>query len=263
LNGIDLRMINLDGKRAIVCDSSDGIGKATALLLSDSGAEILLIARNENKLTSVANNLNSSFGQTHLFLIADFNNPLELQKKLYFIDPDSDILVNNSVGPHGGALINAELNDFEKAFKGHLVCNQVLTQFVVPSMIKSNCGRIINIISTSVKQLIPNLGVSNKIRGAVAYWGRTLVIELVVNNITVNNILPGYTNTNRLKQLAKDKALKNDLNEIDIYNQWIMSVPLSRFGEPNEIANSILFLCSELSSFITGADIPVDGGRYG
>ena len=127
MNGIDLRMINLDGKRAIVCDSSDGIGKATALLLSDSGAEILLTARNENKLTSVANNLNSSLWQTHSFLIADFNNPLELQKKLYFIDPDSDILVNNSGGLPGGALINAELNDFEKAFKRHLICNQVLT----------------------------------------------------------------------------------------------------------------------------------------
>lgn len=263
MNGIDRNLINLKGKRAIVCGSSDGIGKATALLLSNAGAEIVIIARNREKLKSLANNLNSSFGRAHSILIADFNNPLELQEELKNIEPNFDILVNNSGGPPVGALIDAKLNDFEKAFKRHLICNQVLAQFVVPGMIKSNNGRIVNIISTSVKQVIPNLGVSNTIRGAVAYWGKTLAIELGKNNITVNNVLPGYTNTNRLKQLAEDKALKNGLNKADIYSEWIKSVPLSRIGEPDEIANVILFLCSDMSSFITGVDIPVDGGRYG
>ena len=173
-----------------------------------------------------------------------------------------DILINNSGGPHGGQLIESEIDEFRVAFERLLVSNQIMTKAVVPNMKKQKYGRIINIISTSIKQVIPGLGVSNTIRGAVAQWAKTLALELGEFNITVNNILPGYTSTERLNELANMKSKSLNISKEEIKNKWANSTALNRLANPIEIANAALFLASEESSYITGHNLAVDGGRF-
>ena len=199
---------NLNDKTAIVCGSTDGIGKSIALLMANRGCQIILVARNQDKLDSTLSELNKN--QTHSSVCADFDKPEELKKNITHtiktLNKPVDILVNNSGGPHGGPLIDANEDEFRIAFERLLISNHILAKAVVPGMKKMKWGRIINIISTSVRQVIPGLGVSNTIRGSVAQWGKTLALELGEFGITVNSILPGYTATNRLKELAKSKS---------------------------------------------------------
>jgi 3-oxoacyl-[acyl-carrier protein] reductase len=254
---------DLKNKRAVVCGGSDGIGRACAQLLAQNGADITIVARNEHKINSVIKELDSSKNQHHKYICSDFNHPEKLQKELDKDFKDKvDILINNSGGPHGGQLIESEINEFRVAFERLLVSNQIMTKAVVPNMKKQKYGRIINIISTSIKQVIPGLGVSNTIRGAVAQWAKTLALELGEFNITVNNILPGYTSTERLNELANMKSKSLNISKEEIKNKWANSTALNRLANPIEIANAALFLASEESSYITGHNLAVDGGRF-
>jgi len=256
--------LNLKNKVAIVCGSTQGIGKATALELSQLGAELVLIARNEDKLKSVLSELNTDNGQKHSYIIADFSKPLKLEKTLQQWVTDGNkvnILVNNTGGPKGGPIREAHTSEFIDTFNQHLICNHILVQNLYPLMQKEGYGRIINVISTSVKQPLNNLGVSNTIRGAVASWSKTLANELGEFNITVNNVLPGATNTDRLQTLAKIKSDKVNKSVDTIFEGMASESPMNRIAEPEEIASAIAFLASPAAGYINGINVPVDGGR--
>ena len=199
--------LNLEQKNALVCGSTQGIGKAAAIALASEGAKITLVARNESKLKTVIAALPNS--DQHDYIIADFMNPMDLKSKVEtYIQTNHGfhILVNNTGGPRSGAIINASLEAFENAFTQHLKCNHILAQLTVPFMKEESYGRIINIISTSVKEPIEGLGVSNTIRNAVGNWSKTMSFELGRFGITVNNVLPGFTETERLNEIIKIKA---------------------------------------------------------
>ena len=253
--------ITLNNKNAIVCGSTQGIGKATAIELALMGANVTLIARDKNKLASVVSNLDTKQGQSHSHLCVDFSNKDELRTKLKSINKTYHILINNTGGPAGGPITEANTESFENAFKMHLINNQILAQSVIPGMIKEGYGRIVNIISTSVKAPIAGLGVSNTIRAAVANWAKTLSLELGEHGITVNNILPGFTNTNRLKSIIAKKSEKQGISENEVIKIMMKSIPANRFGEAKETANAVAFLCSPAASYINGINLPVDGGR--
>lgn len=252
--------LKLQHKNALVCGSTQGIGKATAIALAKEGVNVTLVARNEEKLKLVLADLPKE-NQCHGYLIADFSNPQELKEKLEATNLQFHILVNNTGGPAGGPVFSAQLDEFEKAFTQHLKCNHVLVQATVPFMKKEGYGRIINIISTSVKQPLDGLGVSNTIRGAVANWSKTLANELGQFGITVNNVLPGATATERLTEIIKNKATKTGVTEEEAANSMKNAVPAKRFAKPQETADAITFLASERASYINGINLPVDGGR--
>lgn len=256
--------IQLKTKTAIVCGSTQGIGKAAALELAENGANIVLVARSEEKLKQTLGELNVSSGQKHTYLAADFSNPSELAGKLdSYIQQGGDchILINNTGGPKGGPIIDAAPEEFINTFNQHLVCNHILVQKLVPLMKRNGYGRIINVISTSVKQPLPNLGVSNTIRGAVANWSKTLAMELGRFQITVNNVLPGATNTIRLQSIAEAKSEKTGEGVDNILADMAAESPMQRIAQPEEVANAIVFLASPAASYINGINIPVDGGR--
>lgn len=255
--------MNFKDKSIVICGGSDGIGKSCAKLFAVKGGSTILIARNKEKLKSVISDLDTSKGQVHKYICADFNNPEELDIKINKeLSSKTDILINNSGGPQGGLLEKSTLAEFRVSFDRLLLSNQIVTRHAIKEMKKQKYGRIINIISTSVKQVIPGLGVSNTIRGAVAQWGKTLALELGEYGITVNNILPGYTKTERLSELSTAKAKDLNITKEQIEAMWADSTALKRLAEPHEIANTILFLASEESSYITGHNLAVDGGRF-
>ena len=259
--------LSLKGNRAIVSGSTDGIGKASALLMAERGASITLVARNKEKLNATLTELSTEHGQNHATVCADFNKPDELKQQIQAHLKESGhiygILVNNSGGPHGGPLIEAKEDEFRIAFERLLICNQIMAQATVVGMKKLGSGRIINIISTSVRQVIPGLGVSNTIRGAVAQWAKTLALELGEFGITVNNILPGYTATARLQELAESKAESMGKTVEDISKIWADNTSLKRLGKPKEIANAVAFLASDSAGYISGHNLSIDGGRFG
>ena len=256
--------LDLLGKNALVCGSTQGIGKATALALAKMGANVFLLARNEEKLKEVKSQLDNIKGQNHDYLCADFSDVNKVKSVAKELEHKNiHILINNTGGPAGGPITSAQSQDFEKAFQMHVVCNQILSQAVVDSMKKACYGRIVNVISTSVKVPINGLGVSNTIRGAVASWAKTMANELGQYGVTVNNVLPGFTNTNRLKTLISKKAQVQKVSEEDIAKGMLSTVPASRFGEAEEVANAIAFLCSPAAAYINGINVPVDGGRTG
>ena len=256
--------LDLSNKNALVCGSTQGIGLATALVLAEMGATVWLLARDKNKLREILPKLSSSLGQKHQFLCADFSDIEQVKEVANTISTLSiHILINNTGGPAAGPIKDAKVEAFEKAFSMHLLCNQLLTQAVLKHMQSSCFGRIVNIISTSVKVPINGLGVSNTIRGAVASWSKTMANELGEHGITVNNVLPGFTNTNRLTSLISKKASAQNQTEEAIAQQMLASVPAQRFGEAQEVANAIAFLCSPAAGYINGINLPVDGGRTG
>jgi 3-oxoacyl-[acyl-carrier protein] reductase len=254
--------LDLNNKRALVCGSSAGIGKASALELAKMGASVTLLARNEEKLKQVLSELPTDQQQKHDYLVADFSDPNQLKLVLSkHLNKEYHILVNNTGGPKGGPVFKAELSEFENAFKQHLQCNHILVQAVVPGMKEAGYGRIINIISTSVKQPIEGLGVSNTIRGAVASWSKTLASELGPFGITVNNVLPGATSTDRLDQIMVNvgKKMNTSAEEAESFMKSI--IPARRFARPEEIAYAVVFLSSAAAGYINGINLPVDGGR--
>lgn len=254
--------LQLNNKYALVCGSTAGIGKATALALAEEGTIVTLIARNEDKLKATLNELPQHM--PHDYIVADFSNPMELKEKVSdYISKHHGfhILVNNTGGPKGGPVFSAEIEEFESAFTQHLKCNHVLAQVLVPFMKDEGYGRIVNVISTSVKQPLDGLGVSNTIRGAVANWSKTLANELGQFGITVNNVLPGATGTERLTEIIKNKSAKSGNTVEEAANAMKSSVPAKRFAKPEELADAITFLASERASYINGINLPVDGGR--
>jgi 3-oxoacyl-[acyl-carrier protein] reductase len=257
--------LDLHGKRALVGGSTQGIGKASALELAHLGATITLLARNETSLKQTLSELPTPFGQVHNYLVADFNFPDQLKDTVQkFVEKNIiHILVNNTGGPPAGLAIDAAPEDFIKAFTAHLICNQILAQTLVPGMKHENYGRIINIISTSVKIPIKGLGVSNTTRGAVANWAKTIATELAPFGITVNNVLPGTTMTGRLDSIIKTKAEKSGKTYEEVKNEMITEVPAGRISEPYEVAAAVAFLASPAAGYITGINMPVDGGRTG
>ncbi len=253
--------LNLENKNAIVCGSTQGIGEAAAIELAKLGANITLIARNENKLLDVLNDLDTTKGQAHSFVCIDFRDSEKLKEEVHLLKGNYHVLINNTGGPAGGAITDAKTESFEAAFRMHLINNQILVQKVVEGMKSEGYGRIVNIISTSVKAPIPGLGVSNTIRAAVANWAKTLSLELGPYGITVNNVLPGFTNTNRLKSLIEKNAAIQGKTKEELAKTMKSQVPLGRFGESHEIANAVAFLCTTAASYINGINLPVDGGR--
>ena len=261
-------MMNLDltGRRAIVCGSTQGIGLACAIELADLGASITLVARNEEKLRATQTKLSTQQQQQHHYVCADFQQPDILKAKIsdYLSNhSQADILVNNTGGPPAGPAYEAEINDFRRAFEMHVFCNQLLVQAVVPLMQREQYGRIINIISTSVKEPIPGLGVSNTTRGAVANWAKTLSGELGRYGITVNSVLPGSTSTERIWDLVSNRAAAQDRSEEEVETEMKKAIPLRRFAQPKEIAHVVAFLASPAASYVNGVNLAVDGGKLG
>ncbi len=243
-------MINLEGKRALVCGGTSGIGKATAESLKDCGAQVVIMSRSASGENSISCNL-EDLGSLKKLISEEIetNGPFQ-------------ILINNSGGPPSGLLIEAEPHDFEKAFLRHVLASQTLVQLLLEGMKSSNYGRIINIISTSVKEPIPGLGVSNTIRGAMASWSKTMSKELPPS-ITINNVLPGFTNTERLAELKKTLSKQKGISQEEVEKSWLSTVPEGRLADPSELGNVVAFLSSPAASFVRGTSIPVDGGRTG
>jgi len=251
-------------RTALVCGATQGIGKASALQLAKNGFRVVILGRNEEKLIETVNELKAISAKKHDFLKADFSIPSSLQKVIHeWINAgnQADILINNTGGPKGGPILDADIQEFLDAFNQHLICNHIMVQAVVPGMKQRSFGRIINIISTSVKQPLPNLGVSNTIRGAVGNWSKSLANELGQFNITVNNVLPGATKTGRLEFIAASKAEKTGETKDQIFEEMAKESPMHRLANPEEIANAVAFLASDAASYINGINVPVDGGR--
>ncbi len=257
--------LSLEGKKAVVCGSTQGIGLAIAEELALLGAHCTLIARNEEALKAAVKKLDTSLQQQHQYLLADFSKPEEVKKiiEAYTASNTVHILINNTGGPAAGPVTQATEDAFINTFNQHLVCNHILAKACIPSMKKEGYGRIVNIISTSVKIPLKNLGVSNTIRGAVASWAKTLSNEVGQFNITVNNVLPGFTSTNRLTTLIDNMAKKGNTGIDSIEKNMLEEVPMKRFAEASEVAAVAAFLASPAASYVNGVSIPVDGGRTG
>ncbi len=258
--------MNLDllGKRALVCGGSQGIGRAVAIELAALGAGVTVLSRTQEKLEAVVSELpRIRVDQRHGWLVGDMNEHAELKaavEKLVAEGP-VHIVINNSGGPPGGSAHEASLDAFRIAFNQHVMAAQIILQAVLPGMRDARFGRIVNVISTSVKEPIRNLGVSNTVRGAMASWAKTLAGELGCDGITVNNVLPGYTRTQRLDQILADRSAASGKTEAEVSHAMLATVPASRFAEPAEIAAAIAFLASPAAGYINGINVPVDGGR--
>ena len=243
-------MLDLSGKRALVCGGTSGIGKAAVQALQGCGAKVVVLSRSATGENTISCNLE------------DLNSLTKLLETEIQTNGDFEILVNNSGGPPSGPLIDAKPSDFEKAFLRHVLASQTLVQLILPGMKKANYGRIINVISTSVKEPIAGLGVSNTIRGAMASWSKTLSKELPPS-ITINNVLPGFTATERLEELKQTLSKQKGISPNEVEKAWLGTVPEGRLADPSELGQVIAFLASPAASFVRGVSLPVDGGRTG
>lgn len=256
--------LELTGRRALVCGSTQGIGRAAAAELALLGCGVTLLARSVEALERVRAELPASRGQRHDWVAADFADAGQVgaaAAEAVLRHGTVHILVNNTGGPPGGRAIDAEPAAYLAAFNAHIIAAQVLARAVVPGMSKAGYGRIVNIISTSVKAPIPGLGVSNTIRGAMANWAKTLAAELAASGITVNNVLPGFTETERLASLIAGKAKSGGRSADEVSEEMRLSVPARRFGRADEVGAAIAFLASPAAGYINGVNLPVDGGR--
>ena len=256
--------LDLTGKHALVCGASQGIGRAAAVELARLGADVTLLARSREALDAALSALPKvGAAQTHASVAVDMNDHAALRARVEdrATSRPVQILVNNSGGPPGGPAHTATLDDFRIAFNQHLMAAQIVLQAVLPGMRASSYGRVINVISTSVKEPIRNLGVSNTIRGAMASWAKTLAAELGPFGITVNNVLPGYTKTQRLEQILAERVRTTGKNEEEVGKTMLASVPLGRFADAEEIGGVVAFLASPAAGYVSGINVPVDGGR--
>lgn len=255
--------LNLSGKHALVCGASEGIGRATAHELALLGADVTVLARRAETLEEVVAALPCSGAQRHGWIAADVSQTDKLRAQVEALAAGTPIhvLVNNTGGPPGGPIHKADIAAFLDAFNKHLIANHTLVQALLPGMRAANWGRIVNVISTSVKEPIPGLGVSNTIRGAVASWAKTLSKEVAGDGVTVNNVLPGFTETGRIAQIVSDRASSSGLSEDAVADGMRKLVPTGRFAQPAEIGGVIAFLCSPAAAYINGVSLAVDGGR--
>ena len=256
--------LNLDGRHALVCGASQGIGRASAIELALLGADVTLLARRAETLENLAAELpRTHAGQRHDFVAVDVGDTAALRARAEALVAHAPvhILVNNSGGPPPGSVLDAAPEDFLAAWQQHLLANHTLAQAVVPGMRAAGWGRIVNVISTSVREPIPGIGVSNTTRGAVASWAKTLAGELAPFGITVNNVLPGSTRTPRIEQIVAARAQKSGKPQAEVQQAMEAEVPMRRFAEPTEIAAAVAFLASPAASYITGVSLAVDGGR--
>jgi 3-oxoacyl-[acyl-carrier protein] reductase len=257
--------LSLRNKTALVCGSTQGIGLAIAQELSLLGATCILMARNSTALQAALSSLSTEAAQQHRMQVADFSEPVAVAKgvtdQLHY--GPIHILINNTGGPAAGPITEAPTSAFSSAFSQHIINNQALAQALLPGMKAAGYGRIINIVSTSVKVPLPNLGVSNTIRAAVAGWAKTWATEVAQWGITVNNVLPGFTDTARLHSLISHNASSSGKEETEVRREMEASVPAQRFGEPAEVAALAAFLATPAAAYINGTNIPVDGGRTG
>jgi len=257
--------LQLNGRRALVCGASRGIGRAVAQALASAGAEVIAVARDSAALTEVVATLSTAAGQSHQSVALDLGVREALAASIQELAATTpvQIVINNTGGPAAGPAIEADPGEFEAAFAQHVLAAQRIARALLPGMKNAGYGRIINIISTSVKEPIPGLGVSNTIRGAMANWAKTLSRELGPFGITVNNVLPGFTATERLDYIFQGRADKSGQSIDAVRQQAVASVPAGRFAKPAEIANAVAFLASPAAAYINGINLPVDGGRTG
>lgn len=256
--------LDLAGRHALVCGASQGIGRACAVELAHLGAGVTVLARRDEALQQLVAELpRTHAAQLHDFLAVDSGDTDGLRSAVQSLVATQPvhILVNNSGGPPPGPAHGAAVEAFLDAYRKHLVANHVLAEIVIPGMQAAGYGRIVNIISTSVKEPIAGLGVSNTTRWAVASWSKTLATELAPLGITVNNVLPGSTKTPRIEQIVATRAAKSGASIADMQHAMEAEIPMRRFAEPAEIAAAVAFLCSPAAAYITGINVPVDGGR--
>lgn len=260
-------MMNLDliGKNALVCGGSQGIGKAAAIELAELGANVTIMARRQEKLRAAILDLDTSRYQRHQYITADFSDYTQVSQILSAHLKEEDItyqiLVNNSGGPPAGMLMKAGTDELERAFHQHVLSSHVIVQLLINGMKQSGYGRIINIVSTSVKEPIAGLGVSNTVRGAVANWAKTLAKELAPWGITVNNVLPGATLTDRMQEILNYKSQQTGQSKDEIAEAMRRDIPVGRFADPREIGAAVAFLASPAAAYINGVNLVVDGGR--
>jgi 3-oxoacyl-[acyl-carrier protein] reductase len=257
--------LSLKNKTAIICGSTQGIGLATAEELALLGADCILLARNKTKLEECIQQLANDGSQKHQYVIADFASNVHVQNAIQEITGNTPvhILINNTGGPAPGMISEAPTTSFTDAFQQHIINYHTLTQACLPNMKKAGFGRIVNIVSTSVKIPIANLGVSNTIRAATAAWAKTLSLEVAQYGITVNNVLPGFTATQRLNSLIATNASNQQITPAALSTKMQQQIPARRFGKAAEVAALAAFLCSPAAAYITGTSIPVDGGNTG
>lgn len=257
---------DLSGKRALVCGASAGIGRACAFELALLGASVVAVARNAETLRSAVEHLPSREPARHEFLACDLSRHAEARRaveSLLVRAGPVHILVNNTGGPAPGAAIDTPPEAFAAGFESLLLAPHALAQACVPGMKAAGYGRIINIASTSVKSPIPNLAVSNAVRAATANWAKTLSVELAAFGITVNNVLPGYTDTERLTELFQAKAKRGGVTIDAVRADAVASIPAGRLGLPQEVAAAVAFLATPAAAYVNGINLPVDGGRLG
>ena len=258
--------LDLTNKTALVCGASQGLGLATAKELAMLGANVIVSSRNEEKLRSITTQLDTGKGQKHTYLPLDLSQPEAVKDTVgAFLARGNviHILINNAGGPPSGPMIDTDAAEIEKAFRTHVISRHLLAQLVVPGMRSEGYGRIVNIVSTSVKQPINGLGISNLVRAAVANWAKTLANEISSYGITINNVLPGFTNTDRINYLFDKQASDQGTSKEDIMKKTVEAIPAKRIGEPSEFGAAVAFLCSPAAAYINGINLPVDGGRTG
>ena len=255
--------LNLENKNALVCGASQGIGYATAVELAEHGANVIVLARNEEKLKALVDNLPCPHNQQHDYIACDLADLKTLERKITQRLQESaiEILVNNAGGPKPGPIVEATPDQFDAAMRMHLHANVVLTNCLLPGMREKQYGRIINIISTSVKSPIETLGVSNTVRWAVSAWSKTLSYEVAKDGVTVNNVLPGFIETKRLQTFVEHQAKLANLDYDTMYSKLRETVPAKRIGVPREMAQAIVFLASPAAAYINGVALAIDGGR--
>ena len=254
--------INLEGKKALVGASTQGLGKAIALQLASCGASVTLMARNEEKLKTTIAELDTNFNQKHQYIVVDFYDfkDFELKTSAYFKQNIVDILVNNTNGPEAGGVFEKNINDYQKAFDLLFKTTCHLTLLAVENMKKNKYGRIINTASLTVKEPLPNLVLSNTIRAAVAIWAKTLAKDVAPFGITVNTILTGLFDTERIQQLNKIQANAKGISLEENLKLMTQEIPAGRLGKPDEFGYLVAFLASNYASYITGTNISIDGG---
>ena len=254
--------IDLTGKNALVGGSSKGIGMAIAKQLAESGANVTLMARNEAKLKETLNTLNTDYGQKHQYLVVDFSD-FDAFKKIidsFFENNTIDILVNNTQGPQGGGALEKSVDDYQEAFDLLFKSVVFTTELALKHMQQKKWGRIINVASISVKEPLNYLALSNSIRAAVVTWAKSLAHDIAKDGITINNVLTGYFDTDRIAQLNAKKAEKMGVSSDEVRSSMEDQVPMKRIGNPEEYGFLVTFLASDKAAYITGINIPIDGG---